>query len=147
MGGLGMSLCTLILIITPTLQESTYSSPSDVENDPWSPMLKRLEIGPVVIPQIAPHWSHKPLTECNYRWGEQVASVYRLPDLHLFCAHCEKLARSFLSSSSAFCQFIYNNIFLSLISVGMFRNWEHRRIEGLGPFWHSVRLAGICYLG
>ena len=147
MGGLGMSLCTLMLIITPTFQVSTFSSPRDVENDLWSPMLKRPGIGPVVISQTVPHQSHKPLTDRNYRWGEQVASVYWLPDLHLFCAHCEKLARSFLSSSSAFCQFISNNIFLSLISVGMFRNREHRRIEGLGPFWHSVRVAGVCYLG
>ena len=55
MGGLGMSLRILILIITPTLQESTYSSLSDVENYLWSPMLKRLEIGPIVIPQTTPH--------------------------------------------------------------------------------------------
>ena len=54
MGVLGMSLCALMLIIAPTLQESTYSSPSDVENDIWSPMLKRLEIGPIVIPQTVP---------------------------------------------------------------------------------------------
>ena len=55
MGGLGMSLRTLMLIITPTLQKSTHSSPSDVENDLWSLMLKRLEIGPIVIPQTVPH--------------------------------------------------------------------------------------------
>ena len=66
MGGLGMSLRIPILIITPTLQESTYSSLSDVENYLSSLMLKRLDIGPVVIPQIAPHWSHKPLTDRNY---------------------------------------------------------------------------------
>ena len=54
MGVLGMSLSTPVVIITPTLQESTYSSPSDVENNLWSPMLKRLEIGPIVIPQTVP---------------------------------------------------------------------------------------------
>ena len=55
MGGLGMSLRILMLIITPTLQESTYSSPSNVENHLWSPTLKLLDIGPVVIPQTAPY--------------------------------------------------------------------------------------------
>ena len=88
------------------------------------------------------HWPTVTIDEGN-KWPRCID----YPIFICFCARWEKLARSFQSSSSAFCQFFANSIFLPLIPVGMFRNRERRRIEGLGPFWHSVQLAGVCYLG
>ena len=144
----GVWVCRFVHWYLSLLQhcKNTYSSPSNVEKNLRGPTLKRLEIGPIVIPQTAPHWSHKALTvtiDEGNKWPRRID----YPIFIYFCARWEKLARSFQSSSSAFCQFFANSIFLPLIPVGMFRNRERRRIEGLGPFWHSVQLAGVCYLG